>query len=324
MPSESFFPIEEPGLEELYLTYKPLLLSLGYKLLGSRTEAEDAVHDVFLSLRQSAHEPLRHPKAYLVKLLTNRCLNLLKAGRRRRETYPGSWLPEPDFSVADHPGAEGRDPGEPGEQLILRETVSYALLVLLQELTPQERAVFVLRESLGYDYKELAALLNKTEPSCRKLFSRAKAKLGKSGPPVEKPPADAEAFIRTFLEAAASGRFEPFVRLLAEEAVMVSDGGGKVRSALVPIEGRARIGAFFTGIRKKGSLHGSVRPVPGNGPASFVLDRPGRPPFVFSFAWTADGSRISAIYLLSNPDKLTLLPPLGESGALPPGPLLPE
>jgi RNA polymerase sigma-70 factor (ECF subfamily) len=289
-------------LEELYRTYKPLLLTVAYRLLGSFAEAEDAVQDVFVAIRGIDMADVRQPQAYLVKMATNRCLNMLKSARRKRELYPGPWLPEPQIEFAPPGSAES---SEPSEQLVRRESFGYALLALLQELTPLERAVFVLRDSIGYEYADIAELLGKTEAACRKMYSRAKAKLGPDLQLEERRPEEAEPFVQAFAAALETGQFAPFIRLLTEDAVLLSDGGGKVRAALAPILGRERIGRFFEGVYAKGSLRSAFRPVWMNGQPGLLLEPAGRPPIAICFGSGPGGDAIRTVYIMYNPDKLT-------------------
>ncbi|WP_127531759.1 sigma-70 family RNA polymerase sigma factor [Paenibacillus kobensis] len=285
-------------LDEMYRTYKPQLTAYAYRILGTVTDAEDAVQDVFVSVRRHDSALIEHPKAYLMKMVTNRSINLLKSARRQKEVYPGNWLPEPDITLA---AAE-----EPSEQLMLRESFGYALLVLLQELTPGERAVYVLKESLGYAYDEIALMLDKTEAACRKIFSRAKSKLGAFGSaessPAAKPDA-AEPYLQAFAEGARTGQFEPFLRLLTDDAVLIADGGGKVRTAINPILGRERIAAFVAGLFAKGSYAGTFHPIRMSGQPGLLLIRPDKMQ-ALTFGYAEDGS-IHSMYIVSNPDKLT-------------------
>jgi len=284
-------------LDELYRAYKTQLTAYAYRILGSVADAEDAVQDVFASVRGLDPAAIRHPKAYLVKMVTNRSINMLRSARRQRETYPGVWLPEPDISLSAD---------EPSEQLVLRETFGYALLVLLQQLTPGERAVYVLKESLGYAYDEIAQMLDKTEAACRKIFSRAAAKLDAydriehdaSGPDA------AEPYLQAFADGMQTGRFEPFLRLLTDDAILITDGGGKVRSAINPIIGRERISAFVGGLFAKGSYEGKLYPIRMSGQQGLLLVRPDKHMLAMCFDHIADGS-IRSVYVVSNPEKLT-------------------
>ncbi|WP_217593735.1 sigma-70 family RNA polymerase sigma factor [Cohnella sp. GbtcB17] len=286
-------------VERLYREYKPLLTSIAYRMLGSMSEAEDAVQDVFVAFsKMDGGGEIEHSKAYLVKMTTNRALNMMKAAPRRRESYPGQWLPEPIIELDDKE--------QPLEQMLRQERLGYAMLALLQTCTPPERAVFVLRESFGYDYAEIGSMLDKSEAACRKLFSRASAKLGhltaaeREGAP--EPAMDR--FVRSFEEALASGRPDAFIHLLAEDAVLLSDGGGVVRSAINPIEGPARIVAFFKGIAGKGSLDGKWRRVRISGQPGLLLERDTLPPVAYALEPDGRGG-IRTIYMVTNPEKLT-------------------
>jgi len=291
---------ETLAVERLYREYKPLLMSIAYRMLGSMSEAEDAVQDVFVSFSRQSGAEIEHPKAYLVKMVTNRALNMMKAAPRQRESYPGPWLPEPIIETDDAEAPLGR--------LIRRERLGYALLVLLQTCTPPERAVFVLRESFGYDYADIAAMLDKSEAACRKIFSRASAKIGHPHREAAEDEASDPAmdrFVRSFADALETGRPEAFVHLLADDAVLLSDGGGIVRAALNPIEGPARIAAFFAGIAGKGALAGHWRRVRISGQRGLLLERDGLPPIAFALDTDDRLGKVREIYLVSNPHKLT-------------------
>lgn len=286
-------------VEQLYREYKPLLTSIAYRMLGSMNEAEDAVQDVFVAVSKLGKIDISHPKAYLVKMITNRVLNLMKFAPRKRENYSGQWLPQPVIKL----GSED----EPQEGVLRRERLGYALLVLLQTCTPHERAVFVLRESLAYDYADIAMMLDKSEVACRKIYSRSVAKIGQRPRTEDEAALDAsmDRIVVSFTNAIETGRFETFIHLLTEDAVMLSDGGGIVRAALNPIKGRDRIAAFFTGIAGKGSLTGQLCHVSISGQRGLLLQREGRPPFAFIFDPADDFGTIRAVYLVSNPQQLT-------------------
>ncbi|TCZ80872.1 sigma-70 family RNA polymerase sigma factor [Paenibacillus albiflavus] len=282
-------------LETMYRTYKPLLLSVAYRMLGSYTEAEDAVQDVFITVRGVQLDSISNLQAYLVKMMTNHSLNILKSARRKRELYTGPWLPEPVITS---------DGSEPSEFLIQQESFGYALLVLMEKLTPIERAVFVLKESLGYDYREIAELLGKTEAACRKMLSRSKDKIGTDSTLVSYSE-HSERFVQAFAKAIETGKFTSFIQLLTEDAVLFSDGGGKVRAALFPILGKDRVRALLEGIYAKGSLQGDVQIVSISGQPGIVIKRSEFPPKAICFGLDSIGRSIATVYLIMNPDKLT-------------------
>ncbi|REE68070.1 RNA polymerase sigma-70 factor (ECF subfamily) [Paenibacillus taihuensis] len=288
-------------VEQLYREYKPLLTSVAYRMLGSMSEAEDAVQDVFVAVsKQDSGYAVQHPKAYLVKLVTNRALNMMKAAPRKRESYPGQWLPEPIIEL----GGEGSE--APLDRIVRDERLGYAMLVLLQMCTPPERAVFVLRESFGYDYADIAAMLDKSEAACRKIYSRAAAKIGHRPAVEDETALDAsiKRFVQSFTQALDTGKLESFIHLLTEDAVMLSDGGGVVRSAINPITGRHRIEAFLRGIAGKGSLKGELREATISGQRAVLLVREGRSPYAIIFEPDEELGAIRAIYMVTNPEKL--------------------
>lgn len=291
----------EIGWQEHYDRYKGLLFGIAYRMTGSVADAEDLVQDVFLQLKDVPPGSVRSMKAYLCRMVTHKALDLLKSARRRRELYVGPWLPEP---LAD--GAAG----DPGDGLARKETVAYAVLTLMERLNPVERAVFVLREAFGFDYPDIAGILGKSEAGCRKVLSRVKPKLQPDLPEAEAAPdGAAAAFTEAFLTASATGRLDGFVRLLAQEAVLYSDGGGKVRSAVRPIYGAQRVLAFFAGLHRKSAAWGlsvSILPASFNGQEGLELRVGSQLYGVMAFR-TRNG-RVTEIYLQRNPDKLARFP----------------
>ncbi|OXM85833.1 RNA polymerase sigma-70 factor [Paenibacillus rigui] len=287
-------------LDDLYTSYKPLLQSIAYRMLGSITDAEDMVQDIFVTMQHVPVEDVRHIKAYLVKMITNRCLNTLKSAKRKREVYVGPWLPEPVIQ-------ELIPSGSPEEQVVREETVSFAMLVMLQQLSPMERVVFLLREVLAYDYGEIAEMLDKSEANCRKIYSRAKPKIERlhGEEHVSTEASSSDRFVSAFVQASRSGNFEPFVQLLVEHATLVSDGGGKVRAAIYPIQGRLRIQAFLEGIYGKGTFAAELRPVRINGDAGLLVIREGILHMAICFGGASTSSGMAEqVYFILNPDKL--------------------
>lgn len=285
-------------MEELYDQYRALLFTLAYQLTGSVEDAEDVVQDVFFKAYDVPPDRLKEPKAYLCKMVTNRCLDLQKSARKRREVYVGSWLPEPIRTP---------DAGTLEAMVVRRDLLSYAMLVLLERLTPTERMVFVLREALGFDYPEIAEVLDKREANCRKLMSRAKSKMGIS----EEEPIAAEAveleWASRFLTSLEQGNVDHVLSLLTEDVMLVSDGGGKVISATRPLQTRDHVARFllaaFGGIKAyyQGSLHLEIAPL--NGERGIVL-RSGDETVGAIFIQLRRG-KFARIYVVRNPDKLT-------------------
>ncbi|MBS4202186.1 RNA polymerase sigma factor SigJ [Bacillus sp. FJAT-49732] len=285
-------------MEELYDQYKALLFTLAYQLTGSIADAEDVVQDVFFKAYEVHVELLEEPKAYLCKMVTNHCLNLHKSARKRREIYVGPWLPEP-FRTPEEDTIE--------TTVVHRDLLSYAMLVLMERLTPTERAVFVLREALDFDYTEIAELLDKREANCRKLMSRAKSKIGLSEEDMVATEAVELEWVSRFLTSLEQGNLDLILSLLTEDALLVSDGGGKVKALKRSIQTRDHVArVLLIGIGKiaanyKENLRFDVTPL--NGETGIVL-RSGDEPIAAIFV-QLQGGKFARIYIVQNPDKLT-------------------
>ncbi|WP_405009288.1 RNA polymerase sigma-70 factor [Kitasatospora sp. NBC_01539] len=280
---------------------RPRLEAIAYRLLGSANEAEDAVQETFLRWQAADVERIEVLEAWLTKVLTNLCLNVLTSARARRETYVGAWLPEPLLA-----GDPMLGPAETAEQ---RESVSYAVLVLLERLSPNERAVYVLREAFGYPHREIAEILNVTEAASQQIHHRAKKHVADGRARTEIDGAAARRIVEEFLAAATSGRTEPLVRLLTQDAVSVGDGGGKVPARAKAFEGALAVAKFLRGLfkpsaAKRAQVGGAVEfycAVANGGPAAVaVVD--GRVIGITCLEVTADG--IAAVRSQVNPDKL--------------------
>ncbi|MFS0724328.1 RNA polymerase sigma factor SigJ [Paenibacillus sp. 1P07SE] len=285
-------------MEILYRKYKRLLLTLAYQMTGTWSDAEDAVQDVFLKVCDVNPAGLaEEPKAYLCKMVVNRCRDVYKSARRRRETYVGEWLPEPVPTSAD----------EPLDYVLRDELLSYATLVLLEKLSPVERAVFVLREALGIDYTGIAEIIGKSEVNCRKLYSRAKGKMALGEGESIQAETEQETWIRTFIAALEQDNIERVIGMLAEDVVLVSDGGGKVLAAIRPIAYPDAVSKFLVGLFRKSHLQEDgvqleIREI--NGQAGVVV-RSGEQ--VDSIVLMhAEGPSLRNLYIIRNPDKLGL------------------
>ncbi|MFE5818698.1 RNA polymerase sigma-70 factor [Streptomyces sp. NPDC056479] len=220
-------------------THRPRLFGLAYRMLGSAEEAEDTVQDAYLRFSGADRDTIERPAAWLAKVVTNLCLNRLTSARARREQYVGPWLPEP---VATSDGTLG-----PLESAERRDAVSLAMLVLLERLTPTERAVYVLREAFAYAHREIAEVLELTEANSRQLHRRAVRRLGEPGTRFEPTPERREELVRSFLTAARDGDLAGLEKVLAADVIWWSDGGGKVSAARRPIEGRDKVFRFLAG-----------------------------------------------------------------------------
>ncbi|MFD9612882.1 RNA polymerase sigma-70 factor [Streptomyces sp. NPDC059083] len=286
---------------ERFEAARPRLEAIAYRLLGSASEAEDAVQDTFLRWQAADVARVEVPEAWLTKVLTNLCLNQLTSARARRETYVGEWLPEPLFA-----GDPMLGPADTAEQ---RESVSYAVLVVMERLSPNERAVYVLREAFDYPHREIAEILDLTESASQQIFHRAKKHVADGRTRTEIDGAEARRIVEEFLAAATSGRTEPLVRLLTGDAVAIGDGGGKVPARARAFEGAVAVAAFLRGLFKPGiakrkMVGGSpdVYATTANGAPAVVAVVDGRVVGVMCLEVTPDG--ITAFRNQVNPDKL--------------------
>ncbi|WP_276355372.1 RNA polymerase sigma-70 factor [Cohnella caldifontis] len=301
----------QPGTAEWYLEHRRYLLSVAYRMLGTFADAEDVVQDVFLHLQLVDSERIRDARPFLTKMVVRRSLDVLKSARRKRETYVGPWLPEPDVRLRGEETAGG---------ILLEESVAYALLVVLERLTPGERAVFLLHEAFGYGYAETAEALGKSEAACRQLMSRVRRKLNRELPEPVSKPEENELTLR-FLQACASGRMESLLELLREDIAMFTDGGGVVTAAPRPIYGPEKTSAFLLGLAAKFIRDGAeVVPADINGHTGVLFREQGVWTTVLAFEWRE--GRLRRIYGVRNPAKLERLPSVTapKPDNAPPGP----
>lgn len=282
-------------MTELYEKYKALLFTLAYQLTGSVADAEDAVQDVFMKFYELNFDHLQEPKAYLCKMVTNRCFDLLKSAQRRREQYYGPWLPEP-VPTPD---------GDSFESVIRSDLLSYAMLVLLERLSPSERTIFVLREALCFDYPTIAEFVVKSETNCRKLMSRARKKMGISEEEPIRVETAGEEWVQRFITALAQNNINSVLSLLAENVVLISDGGGKTFAAAHPIETPERVARFLLGLMKKVSHKGEevqIELTPLNGQTGLIVRTNGVIQTVMFMH--VENNAICNLYFVRNPDKL--------------------
>ncbi|KWX77614.1 sigma-70 family RNA polymerase sigma factor [Paenibacillus jilunlii] len=290
----------EVSVEEIYRSYNRYAFSIAYRMLGTVADAEDAVQDCFAGLQQRELSGILNMKAYVAKGITNRCLNILSSARSRRETYIGEWLPEPVSEAFDGPEASAER----------KDTLSYAFLVLLERLSPTERAVFVLREAFQYEYDAIAEMVGKSESNCRQIFSRAKRTLQSKQLPAaaagEGNPASREKLLRRFTAAFAAYDVGGMLALLAEQPVLVGDGGGQeVHTILRPMVGRKGVLALLTSrrvlqrMRQWEATVGSI-----NGELNLVFKQQGEVQAVLCMTLDQSGEQIQELYLVMAPGKL--------------------
>lgn len=274
--------------------HRPRLFDLAYRLLGSAEEAEDAVQDAYLRYRGADRAEIEHPGAWLAKVVTNLCLNRLASARARRERYVGAWLPEP---VITSDGTLG--PLESAEQ---RDAVSLAMLVLLERLTPTERAVYVLREAFGYGHREIAEVLELGEANCRQLYRRAVQRVGEPRSRFEPAPERQRELVASFLAAARDGDLASLEKLLAAEVTWTSDGGGTVRAALRPVHGRDKVCRLVAGGVERFAAGLEYTAIEVNGETGLAAWSGGTLAAVVSFELR--GEAITQVRVVVNPDKL--------------------
>lgn len=278
---------------EAFETYQPLLFSIAYRMLGSASDAEDMVQETYLRYRTAQEAEIRSLKAFLTTVVTRLCLDELKSARAQREQYLGPWLPEPLLT------------GDAESLVEQRESLSLAFLTLLEELTPAERAVFVLHQAFDYPYDEIGKMIDKNAAACRQLFHRAEERLAAHQRRFEPSPDAQRELVGRFLLASQSGNVQTLTELLARDVVVWSDGGGKVSAATKPVYGREKVIRFVQGLLRKSLADLMVSAETING----------EPALLFWTGWTLfmvssfriAGGQVQEIYGVLNPDKLAYL-----------------
>ena len=285
--------------EATFESVRPLLFAIAYRMLGSVMEAEDLVQEAYLRWQEAPDVEVRSSRAYLTTIVTRLAINQLRSARNQREVYVGPWLPEP---LVTGPSTERRDPVE------LAESLSMAFLVLLERLSPIERAVFLLHEVFDFEYAEIARVVDKTEANCRQILARAKKHVGASRQRFEVTPAEADRLVQHFTQAAQAGDMNGLLALLADDITLWADGGGKVPgAALKPVHGATPVARFAIGVVRRVVPAGSViRPAEINGQPGFIAYVAGQP--LAALVLAIREGRIHTIYAIGNPDKLKSLP----------------
>lgn len=285
---------------EAFNKYRKMLFSIAYRMLGSVADAEDIVQEAFIRWQQVSGTEVRSPKSYLSSVVTRLCIDHLRSAKVRREEYVGSWLPEPLLTDGSLDVAE---------TIELDETLSMAFLVLLERLTPVERAVFLLREVFDYDYAEISRIVGKSEANCRQIARRARESVAAQRPRFEASAEQEERLMGSFLKACFSGDMEGLLSLLSEDVILYSDGGGKTRAALNPIHGADKVARFFFGILRQVPPGFTVRRTLVNGRPGLVgFFGDGRPQNVATL--DVSKGKVQAIRLVLNPEKLRNVPSL--------------
>ncbi|MFB6676599.1 RNA polymerase sigma-70 factor [Streptomyces sp. NPDC056390] len=284
---------------EVFEEHRPVLMGVAYRMLGRVADAEDVVQDAWLRWAQADRDEVREPRAYLVRVATRLAIDRLRQAQVRREAYVGPWLPEP--LVTDF----GPTAPDTAEAAVLAESVSLAVLVVLESLSPLERAVFVLREAFGFPFAEIATTLERSESAVRQLAGRARKHVDERRPRFDVDPVEQRDLTERFLAAATGGDLEGLMTILAPDARLVGDSGGKSKAPLRVIESADKVGRFLLGAAKGGGDAFTFRIVELNaGPAVLALVD-GKPDSVFQVD-VADG-HVQCVYIVRNPDKLASL-----------------
>ena len=286
----------DAGVERLtkFDDHRHFLFSIAYRMLGSVVDSEDIMQEAFLRWQQSSGEEVESPRAYLATIVTRLCINHLSSARVRREQYAGPWLPEP--LITD-------EKADPGRALLSAESLSMAFLIILESLSPVERAVLLLRDVFDYDYAEIAGMVDRSEANCRQILSRARRHVSDRRTRFEASPQQQEKLMSQFVEAATGGDIRGLLALLADDITFWSDGGGKAPASLRPIRGRERVARFIVNaLRRLVPSDRVSRLLEVNGQPG-VVNYISRHPHSAVIVDVAD-NRIRTIYVISNPDKL--------------------
>ncbi|HEX6499155.1 MAG TPA: RNA polymerase sigma-70 factor [Micromonosporaceae bacterium] len=270
--------------------YRPLLLGLAYRLLGSAWDAEDVVQEAYLRWMRADPSEIREPRSFLITVTSRLALDQLRSARVRREAYPGPWLPEP---------VDANDLG-PMDSAELRDSVSFATLHLMERLSPPERAVFVLREAFGLSYDEIAEIIGSTSAACRQAHHRATQRLADDRHRFQPSRQEHARLLTGFLDAARTGDLAALTRMLSEDVVVYNDGGGRVRAARRPIFGRDKVSAFAVGLLSRYPIEEIQMAEVNGGPAAWIV-ADGQSNLV---TLAVRDGKITAVYGVLNPDKL--------------------
>jgi RNA polymerase sigma-70 factor (ECF subfamily) len=294
-------PGKQPDAEatpfETFERHRSLLFGIAYRMLGEVAEAEDMVQETFLRWQraQDQEKDVKSARAYLTTIITRLCIDQLGTARHQREQYVGVWLPDPLIV---------RDENDPAKAAQLAESVTNAFLLILETLSPVERAVFLLREVFSYEYDEVSRVVGKSESNCRKMVSRARERLATRRPRAHVDPNRARKLVQEFQSALEEGNAEGLLNLLAEDAAIYADGGGKVPATLKPLLGADTVAKFFTRVYRNApaGAHIQIRFVPINAEPGMLVFISGK--FEQAMTFEISDDRIRAIYVVRNPDKL--------------------
>ncbi|MFF6996544.1 RNA polymerase sigma-70 factor [Streptomyces sp. NPDC008313] len=285
---------------DVFEEHRPVLMGVAYRMLGRVADAEDVVQDAWLRWSGADRSEVREPRGYLVRVTTRLAIDRLRAAQTRKESYVGPWLPEP--YVTDF----GDAVADTAERAVLADSVSLAVMVVLESLSPLERAVFVLREAFGYPFAEIATVLDRGESAVRQLAARARRHVDERRPRYEVDPAERRDLTERFLAAAGGGDFEGLMSLLAPGVRLVGDSGGLSKAPLRVLETPDKVGRFLAAVAENGVPDPAFRLLEVNGGLAVLVLSGGKPDSLVQLD-VADG-RIQCVYIVRNPQKLGSLP----------------
>ena len=296
--------VESSSEPDAFGALRPRLFSIAYRMLGTRADAEDVLQDAWLRWHRADREVLQSAEGWLVTVVTRLAIDRLRAAKVEREAYVGWWLPEPLVEV---------DESTPESAAGMASELSVALLWVLERLSPEERAAFLLRQVFDHDYPEIAALLGKSEEACRQMVHRASKRVQQERPRFSVPKEVHRKLLERFILAARSGEREAIRSLLADDIQLVSDGGGKVAAFLRILRGADRVANLYWAQFKRRGAHIDYRLARINGEPGMLRYIDGR--LESAQAFLIDDGRITAIYAIRNPDKLAKIPVQVQAGA---------
>jgi RNA polymerase sigma-70 factor, ECF subfamily len=291
--------------EGIFENERPRLARLAYRMLGSLVDADDVLQDAFLRFARDDRSGIKAPSAYLSSIVVRLCIDRRRTIEARKETYVGPWLPEPIVETTE---------ADPSGRLETAESISLAFLVVLESLSSVERAAYLLRRVFDYGYEEIGAILDKSAQNCRQLVHRAETAIHQRRPRFAPDPREAERMTGAFLEACTSGDLAGLLQLLSADAVVYSDGGGKVPAAIVPIRGADRVARLFLGVTRQAPAGWEARFVLVNGQPGLLVLIAGHVAQVMTMEVVA--GRITTCYVIRNPEKLARIPWNQANGAV--------
>ena len=295
----------EPEIPAAYQELRPLMFSIAYRMTGSVSDAEDIVQEAFLRLTRTLRDgaSISSPKAFLATVTTRLAISHLRSARVRREAYVGAWLPEPLLTSTEP---------DPADRAEMADSLSMAFLVLLESLSPTERAVFLLHEVFGYDYAEIAGITGKSEPNCRQILARARRHVDEGKPRFEPSREQRDQVARRFFAATQGGDLNGLLELLDPDVVVYGDGGGKAWAGRHPIAGAVQVARFMLGLgRRAPALGARIELTWVNGqPGAIVYDPQDR--VINAFALDIADGQVQTIRSVLNPDKLGHLGPVSD------------